>query len=93
MDLREQRTPSGKQNEAVIITDMEPAEREYMLYLPLYDGLTDLEIGIDSLARIEQPASISRSANVPWSSTARASSRAAAPTAPAWPTRTSSRGA
>ena len=48
--------PSGKQNEAVIITDMEPAEREYMLYLPLYDGLTDLEIGIDSLARIEQPA-------------------------------------
>ena len=48
--------PTGQKNETVIITDMEPAEREYMLYLPLYDGLTDLEIGIDSLARIGQPA-------------------------------------
>lgn len=48
--------PTGQKNETVIITDMEPAEREYMLYLPLYDGILDLEIGIDSLARIGQPA-------------------------------------
>ena len=48
--------PTGQKNETVIITDMEPVEREYMLYLSLYDGILDLEIGIDSLARIEQPA-------------------------------------
>ncbi|MBQ0068211.1 MAG: SGNH/GDSL hydrolase family protein [Bacteroidales bacterium] len=32
-----------------------PEMKEYMLYLPLYDGLKTLEIGIDSLATIEQP--------------------------------------
>ena len=85
--------PTGQKNETVIITDMEPAEREYMLYLPLYDGILDLAIGIDSLAASGSRPSISRSANVPWSSTARASFREAAPTAPAWPTPASSRGA
>ena len=30
-------------------------EREYMLYLPLYDGLISLSIGVDSLATISQP--------------------------------------
>ncbi|MCD7971045.1 MAG: SGNH/GDSL hydrolase family protein [Alistipes sp.] len=45
----------GHESEAVIISNMEPLEREYMLYLPLYDGLVSLEIGIDSLSHISPP--------------------------------------
>jgi hypothetical protein len=47
--------PSGKVNDAVIIANMQPKNREYMLYLPLYDGIISLQIGIDSLAFIDQP--------------------------------------
>ncbi len=48
--------PTGKTNSATIIANMQPKEREYMLYLPLYDGLTSLSIGIDSLSNIDQPS-------------------------------------
>ena len=44
-----------KQIKTTIIANMQPEEREYMLYLPLYDGLVSLSIGIDSLATIDQP--------------------------------------
>ena len=47
--------PKGKTNQATIIKNMSPEEREYMLYLPLYDGLISLSIGVDSLATISQP--------------------------------------
>ena len=47
--------PKGKTNQATIIKNMHPEEREYMLYLPLYDGLVSLSIGVDSLATISQP--------------------------------------
>lgn len=47
--------PSGKKNEAVIISNMRSADREYMLYLSLYDGVTSLAIGVDSLSYISQP--------------------------------------
>ena len=47
--------PGGKTNQATIIANMRPEEREYMLYLPLYDGLVSLSIGVDSLATINQP--------------------------------------
>lgn len=47
--------PTGKNNETTIIANMQPIEREYMLYLPLYDGVTSLKIGIDSLSSISQP--------------------------------------
>ena len=42
--------PNGKTNQATIIANMQPQEREYMLYLPLYDGLVSLSIGVDSLS-------------------------------------------
>ena len=42
--------PTGKVNQATIIANMEPVEREYMLYLPLYDGVISLSIGIDAEA-------------------------------------------
>lgn len=47
--------PGGKTNRATIIANMQPEEREYMLYLPLYDGLVSLSIGVDSLSDISQP--------------------------------------
>ena len=47
--------PKGKTNQATIIKNMYPEEREYMLYLPLYDGLISLSIGVDSLATISLP--------------------------------------
>ena len=47
--------PTGKVNQATIIANMEPVEREYMLYLPLYDGVISLSIGIDAEASISVP--------------------------------------
>ena len=48
--------PQGKVNEATIVKDMLPEEREYLLFLSLYDGVTSLSIGIDSLSQISGPA-------------------------------------
>ena len=48
--------PTGRHNTTAVIRHMDPVEREYMLYLPLYDGVTSLEIGVDNDAYIEQPA-------------------------------------
>jgi len=45
----------GKKFFAQIIANMVQTEREFMMYLPLYDGITSLEIGIDSTAYIGQP--------------------------------------
>ncbi len=47
--------PTGKTTEVTIIANMLPKEREFMLYLPLYDGLISLSIGVDSLSSLEQP--------------------------------------
>ena len=48
--------PQGKTSERTIIANMDPIEREYMLYLSLYDGVGSLEIGVDEGASLEQPA-------------------------------------
>lgn len=48
--------PSGKKNQVTIVANMEPKEREFMLYLPLYDGVTSLRIGVDASASMEQPS-------------------------------------
>jgi lysophospholipase L1-like esterase len=47
--------PAGKSNQQIIISNMLANEREYLLYLPLYDGVINLQIGIDSTAVIEKP--------------------------------------
>ncbi|HQS04771.1 MAG TPA: SGNH/GDSL hydrolase N-terminal domain-containing protein, partial [Daejeonella sp.] len=39
--------PTAKENEASLISGLSPGEREYKLYLPLYDGTTKVEIGIE----------------------------------------------
>ncbi len=38
--------PTGKSSTAIIIQNMPGEDMEYMLYLPLYDGLMSLEIGV-----------------------------------------------
>lgn len=45
-----------KFTEATLISNMEPEEREYMLYLPLYASILSVEIGVDSLATLDAPA-------------------------------------
>ena len=47
--------PQGKTSERRIIADMDPIEREYMLYLSLYDGVMALEIGVDEGALLDLP--------------------------------------
>lgn len=47
--------PNGKESEATLIKNMTPREREFMLYLPLYDGALKVAIGVDSLATISAP--------------------------------------
>ena len=49
------RPAKEKHTEATIISNMEPVEREWMLYLSLYDGVTDVKIGIAPDSYIEQP--------------------------------------
>lgn len=48
--------PTGKSTESSLISGMEAKEREFMIYLPLYDGLVSLSIGIDADASINQPS-------------------------------------
>jgi hypothetical protein len=43
---------TGKTTEKTLVGGMTPAEREFILFLSLYDGITNLEIGIDSNAVI-----------------------------------------
>ena len=45
----------GRENECRIAGNMDEREREYMLYLPLYDGVDSLEIGIEPSASIGNP--------------------------------------
>jgi len=45
--------PTGKENEVRLVVGRQ--EREFMLYLPLYDGLASLEIGVDEDGSIMQP--------------------------------------
>ena len=48
--------PQGKTSQRTIISNMDPIEREYMLYLSLYDGVSSLEIGVDKGAMLDLPA-------------------------------------
>ena len=48
--------PADSENEYELIKNMTPEFREYKLFLPLYDGVTKLEVGIDSTASIEKPS-------------------------------------
>lgn len=49
------RPASGKETETTLISNMKGDQREYRLYLPLYDGVVSLQIGIDSGKTISKP--------------------------------------
>ena len=52
--------PTGKSNDYLLVGNMTPSMREYRMNLPLYDGVTKLEIGIDSLSNIVKPERINK---------------------------------
>ncbi|MCC6353092.1 MAG: SGNH/GDSL hydrolase family protein [Verrucomicrobiae bacterium] len=45
--------PDKQLMEAAVVTDLAPGEREYAAYLPLYNGVESLEIGVPSGAKFE----------------------------------------
>lgn len=47
--------PTGKENSATLISNMPKEMREYKMYLPLYDGVENLEVGIDSTSTLQKP--------------------------------------
>lgn len=47
--------PNGKESANVFRRNMDGEYRDYLVYLPLYDGVVKLEIGLDSFAVIEAP--------------------------------------
>lgn len=48
--------PSGKKNEAEIVANMSSDTKEYLLYLPLYDGADSVSVGIEAGASIQSVA-------------------------------------
>lgn len=47
--------PTGKTNELIVIQNMSSEWRQFKLYLPLYDGIEKLEVGILEEALIKKP--------------------------------------
>ena len=47
---------NSHQSISLVATDMLPEMREYMIYLPLYDGVDSIYIGVDSAARVLPPS-------------------------------------
>ena len=47
--------PVGFNNEYKLVENMENELREYKLFLPLYDGIKNIEIGVDSLSYVKRP--------------------------------------
>jgi len=48
--------PTAQSNQVALIKDLPCAKRDYLLYLPLYNGLRSLEIGIPDAATITEPS-------------------------------------
>jgi len=47
--------PKGIDNESLLISNMAGEMREFKMFLPLYDGLVNIEVGIDSNSVIKKP--------------------------------------
>lgn len=46
--------PDTQENESILISDLSPERREYALYLPLYNGVNSVEIGLSENASFER---------------------------------------
>ena len=49
--------PVGFNNEYKLVENMGNELREYKVFLPLYDGIKNIEIGVDSLSYVKKPKS------------------------------------
>ena len=47
--------PDGIKNESTLIDNMSEEMREFKIFLPLYDGVVNIEVGIDSNSIIKKP--------------------------------------
>ena len=47
--------PVGFNNEYKLVENMDNELREYKVFLPLYDGIKNIEIGVDSISYIKRP--------------------------------------
>ena len=47
--------PEGIKNESILIDNMTEKMREFKIFLPLYDGVVNIEVGIDSNSVIKKP--------------------------------------
>ncbi|MET2983920.1 SGNH/GDSL hydrolase family protein [Aureibaculum conchae] len=47
--------PTGIDNEALLINNMPTKMREFKMFLPLYDGIVTIEVGVDSNSVIKKP--------------------------------------
>ena len=45
--------PTGVENERTLVSALRPVSREWLLYLPLYNGVASIKIGVDPDATIE----------------------------------------
>jgi hypothetical protein len=50
------KTARGTDQDQLIIQNMDGAMKQFMLYLPLYNGISDLQIGVHTSAIINKPA-------------------------------------
>ena len=48
--------PSAKENSVKLVSGISTGKREYMLYLPLYNGIESVEIGVPKNVKIWKPA-------------------------------------
>lgn len=48
--------PSAKENSVKLVSGISKGKREYLLYLPLYNGIESAEIGVPKNAKIWKPA-------------------------------------
>lgn len=52
--------PQGLKNEYTLIENMDSQVREFKIFLPLYDGIKNIDIGIDSKSFIKKPEKSSK---------------------------------
>lgn len=45
--------PDGQCSESVLVDNMAAGEKECLLYLPIYDAISNLEVGVDSMTTIK----------------------------------------
>ena len=56
--------PESKQNKHRVIQNMKPENRDYRIYLPLYDGIQNLEVGLENGSNLKEIAKSQHSKSI-----------------------------